>query len=123
MRTITSLRAESPTKPSPLELLIYRLYRLSIPPLLIGIVLSIGLTATAGWLAVRLSRSYYTIAPYHFDSAAYRIQAVLFHRTLASKGITAALSQSLQTKDSLDLSLRILVAPGSLLDPYGHMVV
>jgi hypothetical protein len=123
MKTITPLQVEPSVRPSRLEVLIQRLDRFGIPPLLISIVLTIGMSATIGKLAVKLSRQYYAVAPYHYDSATYRMQAVRFHESLEAHGIASALVQSLQTKDSLDISLRLVLTPQFLLHPYGHMVV
>lgn len=88
-----------------------------------GLILALLVTAAAGWLAVSMSRQYYLVAPYHFDSASYRASAVTFAKMRASEGLRAAWNAAWQTKDPLDVSLRVLFAPGSLLHPYGHLVV
>lgn len=123
MRTIVPLQADPSARPSFLERLIQQLYRVRIPPLLIIMSLAMGLAAMAGRQAVKVSRDYYAIAPYHYDSASYRMQAVRLHETLKSKGMAHALRQSLQAKDSVDMTLRLILAPRFLLHPYGHLVV
>jgi hypothetical protein len=85
--------------------------------------LAIGLTAMAGWLAVRLSQAYYAVAPYHYDSASYRLGAIQFHKLLESEGLAAALLQSLGVHDNLDIILRVLFLKDFLVHPYGHLAV
>jgi hypothetical protein len=81
------------------------------------------LTASAGIFAVRLSVSYYSIASYHYDSAAYRLSAYQTYQLLKAQGIQRTLAVALKSKDSLDVLLRLLILPRSLLHPYGHLVV
>jgi hypothetical protein len=97
--------------------------RLALPPAFVGVAFAIALALIAGWLAVGLSQEFYSIAPYHYDSAAYRLQAVELHDIRESSGLIAALTQSLQTKDSLDLTLRLLFAPRFLLHRFGHLAI
>lgn len=94
-----------------------------IRPLVCCAAVAIALTAAAAWLSVSLAQEYYAVAPYHYDSAAYRRIALWAHDTLASQGLGEALSQSLQAKDSLDVSLRLLFGPGFLLHRFGHLAV
>jgi len=123
METINSNQAETPAGKSLLEWGRRRLQTVRIPLALVGLMLAIVLVGTAGLLSVHLSESYYQIAPYHYDSAAYRMQAIRFHETLITQGRLATFLQALQTKDGLDLSLRTILAPSSLLHPYGHLAV
>src|SRR5260221_7276885 len=107
----TFVQDDAGTSTSPLELLIQWLYRVRVPPFLLVVLAAISLTAAAGWMAVRLSQEYYRVAPDHYDSAGYRLQSIFFYKMFESEGIGATLWQSLQTKDSLDITLRLLFAP------------
>lgn len=100
-----------------------RCRRTEIRPLVCCAVVAIAVTATAAWLSVSLSQEYYAVAPYHYDSASYRLISIAAHDTLVSRGLAGALLQSLQSKDSLDVSLRLLFGPGFLLHRYGHLAV
>jgi hypothetical protein len=82
-----------------------------------------AVTALAAGPALEYSRIYYEHAAYHFDSSAYRWGAVATYRSLQSHGLGAALAGALHGKDSLDVVLRLLVAPSSLTQLYGHLVV
>ncbi len=89
----------------------------------IGAILSLSLTLLAGWVAIHLSETYYVAAPYHYDSASYRLGSIRAHDRLISEGLGVSLLNFLTIKDGLDLSLRLVFAPDSLLHPYGHLAV
>ncbi|MET0552797.1 MAG: hypothetical protein ABW221_07160 [Vicinamibacteria bacterium] len=69
-----------------------------------------------------LSREYYAVAPYHHDSAASRMYAVKLSETRRTAGLGAALREVLATRDSLEPTVRLLVAPASLHWLRGHLV-
>lgn len=69
-----------------------------------------------------LSREYYAVAPYHHDSAASRMYAVKLSETRRTQGLGAALREVLASRDSLEPTVRLLVAPGSLRRLRGHLV-
>lgn len=71
----------------------------------------------------QLSKAYYAEALYHYDSAVYRAQAVQVYDQYKADGRWHTFIQTLRQKDALDVSLRVLVVPGTLLYRYGHMVV
>jgi len=90
----------------------------------LGGLLTAGLLTTlAAAASIAASRAYYAVAPYHDDSAHYRLEAAALHRTWGTDGLSPALRQAAITKDGLDLTLRLLVAPGSLPHRFGHLVV
>jgi hypothetical protein len=91
--------------------------------LAISLLVASLLSLFSSLVAVRLSEKYYAVAPYHYDSAAYRIAAYEFYEILQSKGFTTALAQALRGKDSLDITIRLLLAPRLLIHPYGHLSV
>ncbi len=80
--------------------------------------LSLALAAAG----VAISREYYAVAPYHHDSAASRMYAVRLAETRRSDGLGAALGEVLATRDSLEPTVRLLVAPASLRLLRGHLV-
>src|SRR5262249_19171419 len=94
-----------------------------LPTPLILMATAMGVAVLAGWIAVQLARGYYAIAPYHYDSAFYRMHAVYFHQVFEKEGMIAALQQSVRTKDSLDVTLRLLFTPRFLLHRFGHLAV
>lgn len=77
----------------------------------------------AGWLAYSLSTAYYATAPYHFDSAHYRVRAYEVYESVQTQGRLAVAWETLRSKDSLDVTLRVLFAPDSLLLVHGHLLV
>jgi hypothetical protein len=81
-------------------------------------VLALAVTANG----VALSRAYYAVAPYHHDSAASRMYAVKLSETRRTEGLGAALREVLATRDSLEPTVRLLVAPASLRSLRGHLV-
>jgi hypothetical protein len=81
------------------------------------------LSLTAGAVSLSLSRWYYRTAPYHYDSAAYRVAALEVHDVLKSRGLRQAERLALRTKDSLDILLRLLIVPSALQHRYGHMAI
>ncbi len=87
------------------------------------LILCIAVTLGVGLLAVNLSEEYYAAAPYHYDSAAYRVEALKTYAQFTSQGIGPTLISLGQSKDSLDLIFRLLLAPASLQQPYGHLLV
>jgi hypothetical protein len=91
--------------------------------LFVSIVLTALAVAIAGWIAVDISQDYYEVAPFHFDSVSYRFNAVRASEVLQSEGGLAACVHAFNIKDGLDLTLRILLAPGSLVTTYGHLSV
>lgn len=122
-RDTHAVHSETFSKPSLLEWLVQRGLRLKVPPLLFSIILALLLSLIAGLIAVRLSRNYYAVAAYHFDSAAYRLQSIEIYETYRTQGLSAAIARSLGAKDGLDITLRVIFAPSYLLHPYGHMTV
>ena len=123
MRSTPQHQTDISTRQPPLAWLSRLVERLALPPVLTSIVLAIILAVLAGWLAITLSRAYYAVAPYHYDSASYRLQSVQFHDMLQAEGFLTTFLHALQTKDSLDVSLRLLFAPGFLLNRFGHLAV
>jgi hypothetical protein len=97
--------------------------RMNVPPLAVSLLIAFLLTALAGLVAVRLSQGYYAVGPYHYDSATYRLSAYQFYHLFQSQGLMTALTQALQSKDALDITFRLLLAPRLLLHPYGHLSV
>ena len=87
------------------------------------LLLTVAITAAAGGAAWQVSRSYYAIAPYHYDSASYRAIALRLDGIREREGNRQALSRNLQLRDSLDVTLRLLLAPSSLRSAWGHLVV
>lgn len=81
------------------------------------------LTMSAGLIAVRISANYYSVAPYHHDSATYRWYAYRSYELLKAEGLAQASTAALKSMDSLDVLLRVLLLPRSLLHAYGHLVV
>lgn len=90
---------------------------------LLGVVVAIIASGFAGWFAVTISTDYYAIAPFHFDSASYRLQSVGTYRALSNIGFWSAFERIIHTKDGLDLLLRLAFAPKLLLGTYGHLGV
>jgi len=84
---------------------------------------SFFLALSVAFISVSLSREYYKTAPYHYDSSAYRTQALDVFDCLKEEGFTKALKLSLSTKDSLDITLRLLLLPAGLQHRYGHMLI
>jgi hypothetical protein len=123
MKKAPMSRVEALAFPTALESVINRLDRLSRWPKLIVVALALFFTLTAAFIGVHLSSAFYKSAPYHYDSAAYRVQALRAYQALNSSGLVSALKWSLRDKDSLDISLRLLFAPRSLLHLYGHLAV
>ncbi|NQU38699.1 MAG: hypothetical protein HQ523_01970 [Lentisphaerae bacterium] len=82
-----------------------------------------GMALVAAFISLSLSREYYSQAPYHYDSAAYRVDALEIYDALQSQGLKMAALLALGTKDSFDLLLRLLVVPDALQHRYGHMVI
>ena len=113
---------EAPANASVLERLAGRFARVQIAPLPLFLALAIGLTLIAGWIATALAQHYYIVAPYHFDSAFYHQQAIEYSR-LREASFSQALWRSVQAKDNLDITLRLIAAPGALTKLYGHLVV
>jgi hypothetical protein len=97
--------------------------RITVSPLVASLFFAFILTAFAGLVAVRLSQEYYSVGPHHYDSAFYRLIACQFYNLFQSQGLSTALAQALQSKDSLDIITRLLLAPRLLLHPYGHLSV
>ena len=91
--------------------------------LLWATLLAVALAALGGWLAYWLSREYYTIAPYHYDSASYRFRAYEVYLAVQRSGRLAVALNTLSYKDSLDLTLRVLFAPQLLTLAHGHLPV
>ncbi len=87
------------------------------------LVAASGLVALAGFAAIAQSRFYYLTAPYHYDSAAYRVQAFEAHDMFRAEGWRAAVGHALASKDGLDILLRVALAPSTLLQCYGHLAV
>lgn len=87
------------------------------------LAIAAALSALAGWVSLSAIREYHRIAPYHYDSAANRFEAVWIHDLLQAQGLRRALAFSLHSKDGPDRTLRLLVAPRTLLHPHGHLVV
>lgn len=108
---------------APIEMAISWLSRLRLPPFLIVGIIAVGLTLIAGLIAVYESRAYYEIAPYHYDSASYRVSAIRSHDLFMAQGRQAALLAALRGKDGLDVTLRLILAPELLLHRYGHLAV
>ena len=88
-------------------------------------VLGVGPLARAGGggsgtphAAVQCTRS----RPTHHDSAASRMYAVKLAETRRPDGLGAALGEVLATRDSLEPTVRLLVAPTSLRLLRGHLV-
>lgn len=75
-----------------------------------------------GAAGVAISREYYAVAPYHHDSAASRMYAVKLSETRRTQGLGAALREVLASRDSLEPTVRLLLAPGSLRRLRGHLV-
>jgi hypothetical protein len=123
MKAAQPLQPEVASEPTLLELSVQQLGHLGRWPVLTATMLALLFTAVAAGLSVHLSRDYYKLAPYHYDSAAYRVQALRAYESLQARGLAAALGQSLRAKDSLDITLRLLLAPDTLLYRYGHLVV
>ena len=84
--------------------------------------LGLGAGAAIAAAGVALSREYYAVAPYHHDSAAARMYAVKLSETRRTDGLGAALREVLATRDSLEPTVRLLVAPASLRWLHGHLV-
>ena len=108
--------------PSLLERLIERLARVVPPSVLMCTLFALGVTAVAGYGALHLSRHFYANAPFHHDSDIYRMRAVDLYELRSTQGVWAAFLQSLSQKDSLDLSIRVLLAPTALRGTHGHLV-
>lgn len=108
--------------PSLLERLFDRLAGLVPPPILMCALFALAATAVVGWSGRHLSRYLYANAPFHHDSDIYRMRAVDLYEVRSAQGVGAAFLQSLSEKDSLDLSLRVLLAPWALRTTYGHLV-
>ncbi len=112
-----------PTSTSTLELALRRLSHVRMPAFILSIVLAILITLGAGIISWRLSRTFYETALYHYDSAAYRVNAVRTYEAYQAQGRWITLMQTLRQKDALDINLRVLFMPSTLLHQYGHLVV
>jgi hypothetical protein len=123
MKPAQQVADEALTEPTRLELWLQKPGGAARWPLLTAAVLAAFFTTAAAGFSLHLSRDYYAVAPYHYDSAAYRVQALRAYEALEARGLGAALQGSLREKDSLDVTLRLLFAPRTLLLRYGHFVV
>jgi hypothetical protein len=92
-------------------------------PLLACAGLAVVLTALAAWCAVHVNSTYYARGTHHDDSASYHVEAVHHYELYRERGLGPALLSALRTKDGLDVTLRLLAAPGLLLPFYGHLAV
>ncbi len=91
---------------------------------IIQFTLAIILVALAGVISIHESQNYYSVAPFHFDSAYYLLNALHLHELVNTHGRLFAFLQEIKShKDFLDVCLRILLAPEFLKTTYGHMAV
>jgi hypothetical protein len=95
----------------------------SVSPLVVSAMLAVAISMLAGWASVGLSEAYYAVAPFHYDSASYRLEAIRLYDLLNSTGLASAVKASFLAKDGLDLTMRLLFAPNSLVQAHGHLAV
>jgi len=100
-----------------------KLNNLSLRNTVIISLSAILMAAAASFTSLSISRDYYKVAPYHYDSAVYRVHALDVYDMLKENGFINALALSLSTKDSLDITLRLLLFPPALQNRYGHMLI
>ncbi len=123
MKAEPASQPEVALPPTLLESAVSRLSQFSRWPVFTVVAMALVFTFVAASIGVHLSSGFYKVAPYHYDSAAYRVQALRAYEGLRASGLASALRTSLREKDSLDVSLRLVFAPRSLLHLYGHLVV
>lgn len=86
-------------------------------------LLALVATLLAGYVAISISDEFYAVAPFHYDSASYLYGSLITKRVYDVNGLLAALKYASAQKDTLDLTLRLLIAPNTLSDLHGHMYV
>jgi len=98
-------------------------FQRKIPPVAFFLLISLIASGIVALTSIGLAREYYLLAPHHYDSASYLAGAIYVKSIYDTEGAYTALKLALATKDSLDLSIRVLLAPGMLGERYGHLVV
>src|SRR6185369_842797 len=91
--------------------------------MLVSIFIASIIAGFASYISIMISEAYYSIAPFHYDSVSYRLIGIRLYRVMQEKGLFNAILTSIPTRDDLDVTIRLLVAPKSLLNVYGHMFV
>jgi hypothetical protein len=86
-------------------------------------LITILITLFAVAAATFIARDYFSIAPFHYDSASYLSFALSVHDVVSLYGKKFAVIHIMQSKDILDVVLRVLFAPDSLKTVFGHMVI
>lgn len=117
------MKVHNQTSVSLLESTLSKCALVKIHPAILSIIIAVVISLVAGVISWQLSKAYYADALYHYDSAYYRAQAVQFYDQYSVDGRWHTFIQTLRQKDALDVGLRVLLVPDTLLSRYGHMVV
>lgn len=90
---------------------------------LVAVTVGIIISSFACWIAISISTDYYSVAPFHYDSASYRLQSVELYKIFKQTGFSNSFLHEIYQKDCLDNLIRLVVAPRQLLGTYGHVSV